>query len=189
MLLARYFMFNQVYCHRVRRACDVHLRDFLLAWLPGGTYPVDPSSHLGMTGVDVTAGIVAAASDPDDPARDPAQRLLGRRHFRVLWSRNREDLERNSEAGQLVFAAAAERFGAEVVRRDRRSPPGAAIDFPVLMRNDRIASARANSSVIDHIPDAALEYVFIDPDLVEKAGSWLRTERDSIIPEDSGGSG
>jgi HD superfamily phosphohydrolase len=36
LMLARYFMYSQVYFHPVRRIYDIHLKDFLAAWLPGG---------------------------------------------------------------------------------------------------------------------------------------------------------
>ena len=41
LLLARYFMFMQVYYHRVRVAYDFHLQQFLRAWLPGGRFSTD----------------------------------------------------------------------------------------------------------------------------------------------------
>ena len=186
LLLARYFMFSQVYFHRVRRAYDVHLKDFLSAWLPGGSYRVEVPSHLGMTDVQVTAGIIEAALHEDSPAHDPARRLTNREHFRVLWSRNPADLTRNPDSGQLVFDGARERFGDAAVRRDRRSAGGAAIDFPVEMRDGRISSARAVSSVIDNIPDTAFDYVFIDPSQQGQAERWLEEERHSILPEQGG---
>ena len=186
LLLARYFMFSQVYFHRVRRAYDVHLKDFLRAWLPGGLYDVDLAAHLAMTDVQVTAGIADAASDEDSPAHDPARRLMNREHFRVLWSRNSADLEKNPSSGQLVFDAVRARFGDATVRCDRLPPVGAAIDFPVKMNDGRISLAGAESSVINTIPDAAFDYVFIDPDWEDEAGRWLAKERDSIIPEQGG---
>ena len=39
MVLARYYMFLQVYFHEIRRAYDFHLTDFLKELLPGGKYP------------------------------------------------------------------------------------------------------------------------------------------------------
>ncbi len=36
LVLARYFMFSQVYLHQARRVYDIHLQDFLRDWLPGG---------------------------------------------------------------------------------------------------------------------------------------------------------
>ena len=186
LLLARYFMFSQVYFHRVRRAYDVHLKDFLTLWLPGGSYSVDLPSHLAMTDVQVTAGIIDAASNEDHPAHDPARRLTNREHFRVLWSRSPADLEKNPESGRFVFDAAREHFGDAAVRRDRRSAGGAAIDFPVEMSDGRIASARVESLVIDHIPDTAFDYVFIDPGRKAEAERWLAKERLSILPEQGG---
>jgi uncharacterized protein len=38
LLLARYFMYTQVYFHDVRRVYDLHLRDFLQGWLDGGKF-------------------------------------------------------------------------------------------------------------------------------------------------------
>ena len=186
LLLARYFMFSQVYFHPVRRAYDVHLKDFLTRWLPGGSYAVDLSAHLAMTDVQVTDGIIKADSDQNSPAHEPARRLTKREHFRVLWSRNPDDLKRNPESGQLVFNAAREHFGDAAVRRDRRSRGGVAIDFPVRMKDNRISSARAASLLISDIPDTAFDYVFIEPNREDEAKRWLADERSSIIPEQGG---
>ncbi|MCB7130206.1 MAG: HD domain-containing protein, partial [Candidatus Brocadiales bacterium] len=41
LLLARYFMFSQVYFHSIRRIYDIHLMDFLKLWLPGGKFSTD----------------------------------------------------------------------------------------------------------------------------------------------------
>jgi len=41
LMLARYFMYSQVYFHHVRRIYDIHLMDFLVRWLPGGTFSTD----------------------------------------------------------------------------------------------------------------------------------------------------
>jgi HD superfamily phosphohydrolase len=56
LLLARYFMYQQVYFHHVRRAYDIHLIDFLRDWLIDG-YPIDLSRHLAMTDNIVLAAI------------------------------------------------------------------------------------------------------------------------------------
>ena len=36
LLLARYYMYSQVYCHPIRRIYDIHLQDFLASDLAGG---------------------------------------------------------------------------------------------------------------------------------------------------------
>lgn len=45
-VLARYFMFIQVYFHRTRRFFDIMLANALEEILPGGTYPADVESYL-----------------------------------------------------------------------------------------------------------------------------------------------
>ena len=38
LMIARYFMYSQVYFHPIRRIYDIHLKDFLTAWLPNGGF-------------------------------------------------------------------------------------------------------------------------------------------------------
>jgi len=46
LLLARYFMYTQLYFHPVRRIYDFHLLEFLKLWLPGGRFATDLDKHL-----------------------------------------------------------------------------------------------------------------------------------------------
>jgi len=63
LLIARYFMFSQVYFHPTRIIYDTHLKDFLQLWLVdhGGRFPADPEGHLQYTDNEVMAAIGAAA--------------------------------------------------------------------------------------------------------------------------------
>ena len=36
LMLARHFMYKQVYMHPIRRVYDIHLKDFLKSWIAGG---------------------------------------------------------------------------------------------------------------------------------------------------------
>ena len=53
LLLARYFMYTQVYFHDVRRVYDRHLQDFLAAWLDEGKFPTDWNELLQITDNEV----------------------------------------------------------------------------------------------------------------------------------------
>jgi hypothetical protein len=55
LLLARYFMYAQVYFHRVRMIYDIQLIDFLKEWLPGGQFSTDSEEHLAMTDNEVVS--------------------------------------------------------------------------------------------------------------------------------------
>jgi HD superfamily phosphohydrolase len=46
LILARYYMFLQVYFHDIRRAYDFHLTDFLKSILTDGKYPEDLQEYL-----------------------------------------------------------------------------------------------------------------------------------------------
>ena len=63
LLLARYSMFSQVYLHPVRRAYDIHLKDFLREWLPKGVFSVDPEEFLKLTDIEVLGDIYRIAAE------------------------------------------------------------------------------------------------------------------------------
>ena len=53
LLLARYFMFLQVYHHHVRTAYDLHLQQFLQAWLPYRRFPTEIDELQSITDIEV----------------------------------------------------------------------------------------------------------------------------------------
>lgn len=116
--LARYFMFEQLYFHKVRRALDVHLRKYLPAFLSGGTYPTTVNGHLRLTDDHVLAAMQDDAADPESPRHQLASRILQRRFFRVLYERRPEDLRKNADAVGTVYRAARARFGEDLVAHD-----------------------------------------------------------------------
>lgn len=181
MLLARYFMFSQLYFHPVRRIYDIHLKDFLISWLQGGKYPTDLEAYLAMTDAEVISGLRLAAGDSSSPSHDPASRIITRQHFRLFYDRNPSDLRRNPEAGKAIYSAACDEFGKANVRYDSYSQKNVPIDFPVETRDGRIESSLTLSKTLGDLPIAAVDYVFIEPQLREKARGWLHTNRETII--------
>jgi len=182
LVLARYFMFSQVYYHPVRRAYDVHLRDFLQEWLLIGKFSTEIDDHLKMTDTEVLAAMAQAAKDESAPGHDPARRIMQRQHFRELWRRNPADSKLLPDPGRSIYDAARQEFGDEVLRRDRLTPDAPYIEFPVWYRDeDRVLSAQELSEVLPTLPAAGFDYVLIRPDLVDQAGKWLRENRQAIL--------
>jgi HD superfamily phosphohydrolase len=181
LLLARYFMYSQVYFHPIRRIYDLHLKDFLAAWLPDGKFPTGLQSHLRRTDNEVSAAIWEAAGDAGRQGHDAAARIVGHKHFKVLYQRHPEDAEKNPEAGQAVFEAARREFGPENVRHDRYSQKGGAAVFPVLTGDGRIASSVRLSEVLQRLPVVSVDYVFVNPDRLTEAKSWLDANRARLI--------
>jgi HD superfamily phosphohydrolase len=181
LLLARYYMYSQVYWHPIRRIYDIHLQDFLIADLAGGKFPTELELHLRMTDNEVNARILTAASDKDHPGHDAASRIVGHNHFKVLYQRHPDDVRINREAGYSVFKAAREAFGADNVRRAEQPGKREPTLFPVLLKDGRIASAEQLSEVLQHLPVAAVDFVFVRAELLQDASAWLSENRDRII--------
>ncbi len=84
LLLARYFMFLQVYFHDVRRIYDVHLVDFLASVLPDGRFPVEVEHYLRYTDDWIHVTIMMAIAQGGRKA-ELAGRLVNRRHYRNVY--------------------------------------------------------------------------------------------------------
>lgn len=181
LMLARFFMYSQLYFHPVRRAYDIHLKDFLTAWLEGGRFATEVSNHLETTDNEVMATLSQASRDPERPGHDAARRINSRQHFRVLYQRHPDDVRINPEAGKAVFDAACERFGPERCRRDRYSQRSGAPDFPVQTKDGRIASSLAMSQTLNQLEAVSVDFVFVDPEILVEARNWLELNRSTII--------
>jgi hypothetical protein len=181
LLLARYFMYSQVYYHPVRRVYDIHLQDFLTAWLGEKNMPTELDEFLRLTDNEVLAEIAKAAADGSHPAHEPADRIVHRKHFRVLYERNPYDAEKNPDAGEAIYEAACREFGPESVRHDRYTQKGSATAFPVRLRDGRIVSSLAVSEVLNRLPLVNLDYVFVAPEIRSEAEAWLESNREQII--------
>ena len=181
LVLARYFMYSQLYFHPVRRIYDIHLQEFLVDWLPGGTFPVSPTELLPYSDVEVYSAIRRAADDPAAKGHDPASRIVHRKHFKLLYTRNPADLVVNRDAAAAIYDAALQEFGPDSVRIDRYPGKGGSHHFPVLTRDGRIASSLDLSPTLKTTPPFAVDYVFIRPDLLVKGQTWLAKCRQEII--------
>ena len=181
LMLARYFMYSQLYFHPVRRIYDIHLKDFLKAWLDNGTFTTDVVEHLAMTDNEVTAAILKAARDAALPGHTAVRRIAEREHFRVLYNRNPNDVEVNPEAGSAIFRVAEARFGSDALRHDAYTQQGGAPEFPVKARDGRIVSSLALSETLSKLPIVSVDSVFVAPDVRDKAMVWLEQHRTEII--------
>lgn len=181
LLLARYLMYSQVYLHPVRRVYDIHLRDFLISWLPGGKLPTIQSELLRITDNEVLVDLVSSSNDSTKTGFDPARRIVQREHFRELYRRHPADIAKNPQAARKIFDAAKEKFGDDAVRYDSYRMGGGVTDFPVLSKDRRIVSALSMSETISHLPFVAIDFVFIDPERLNDGKAWLEKERAAII--------
>jgi len=182
LLLARYFMFTQVYFHHVRRIYDIHLKDFLIDWLGKTKYPTDIDGFLRLTDNEITSFLRDSCLDPKKPGHIHANRIINRKHFKLLYTRNPIDFKTNPDAANLVKEAAVKKYGEDKVRVDNYVKRGGGTDFPVLLDDDRtIVSAMQESQVLSKIPSVVVDYVFVAPDIRDEAIKWFKKEKDKII--------
>lgn len=193
LLLARYFMFSQVYHHPTRLAYNEHLKDFLKLWLPDGVFPVTVDEHLSRDDNDVLLAIRQAAADSSHPAHDSARRILTRDHFKVAYEKKAapkggeaDDGETQGDTSadvQALVRAAQARFGPGLVAYGapptKKKPP----DFAVRVRGERFKSVWASglSDVLRRLPESPDEYVLADGEIRDEVRRWLERERESIL--------
>ncbi|WP_018085604.1 HD domain-containing protein [Desulfurispora thermophila] len=183
LLLARYFMYTQVYFHPVRRAYDVHLMDFLRAYLPDGHFPVKAGELQLLNDNHYLARLWDIASDKDRPLYYLAERLVNRKHFKLLYSRNPLDICIYPQACEAIYMALQQEFGSEYVRRDAYTEKGTQLEFPVLRNDGSIVSSYVISDVLGNLPVASFDYIFIAPELLSKAEKWLENRKTVILQQ------
>jgi hypothetical protein len=181
LLLARYFMYTQVYYHPNRIAYNLHLREFLKKWLPKGTFTKDPKRHLEITDNEVTTAMLIAARTPGKKGHEPAKRIIGRNHYKVVYEGNPEDITRRPDALNRLTVAAQEEFGAGNIFSFEYPEKGGPHDFPVKLKDGRRASSLAVSSVLKKLPLLDVNYIFIKPTLRDAGRRWLDSNRLKIL--------
>lgn len=181
LLLARYFMWTQVYLHRVRLMYDAHLQDFLKQWLPGGHFSTALDDHLSMTDLEVLAAMRKASKDDLAAGSDAARRVLSRGHFRLAYDRTPSDLELNLEPGGAIATALTERFGGANVKHKKITADSGGIEFPVKVDDGSIVSSTSLSAALRTLPRMAIDQVFIDPSLVQEARAWVHANKQAVL--------
>ena len=181
LMLARYFMFSQVYLHPVRRSYDLHLEDFLKEWLPDALFSTALEEHLKITDNEIAAAMREATSAEDECGHLHARRIMRREHFKQLYERNPDDVQVNPESGEAIFRPLCDKFGEEFFRRDRYRQEGGAPDFPVLLRDNRRASSLSISGVLKTLPILSVDFIFADRSIFFEADTWLKNNRPQII--------
>jgi HD superfamily phosphohydrolase len=104
MILARYWMFTQVYYHKTRRIFDIYLRQYLKAW-----YQDQYADLLGVMDQDdvtVMNDIIhdAKAQVGDGDRQQYARRIRERRHHHVIY-----ETDNNADAKEMRIAVGVER--------------------------------------------------------------------------------
>jgi HD superfamily phosphohydrolase len=183
MALARYFTYSQIYFHPVRRAYDIHLKDFMKSYFGANNYPVDAASHLRTTDNEVWVAISEASRNSCAPGHKDALRIENRQHFKRVYSRNPDDVTINPFAADAIFEALKSDFDEKLLRKDGHTPPNPGLDFPIEMMDGRNASSISISETLRKIPVPSFEYIFADASIAQTVSGWIEKNRANIIKE------
>ena len=111
LVLARYFMFTQVYFHKTRVAYDIHLQNALAQMLPGGVLPSPEEGEIdGYLEWDDwrVVGLLAG-----NQGGDHGRRLRERDHYRQIWESPESPLTEAQDRLDEVRAALGDLVAAE----------------------------------------------------------------------------
>ncbi len=182
LLLARYYMFMQVYHHRVRIAYDFHLKQFLQERALNRRLSTDLEEHQQLTDNQVLTEISKAARDSSAPGHTPASRIVKRKHFKPVYTQTRQDKERHEDPLTAVFNECVAAYGESKVHKGEHHQTSPAIpDFPVWDSAGDVVSAYGISNVLPHIPRVDVGLVLMDPDLAVEAKGWIERSKPGIL--------
>ena len=181
LLLARYYMFMQVYHHRVRIAYDFHLKQFLQDWASGYRLSVNLKDHQELTDSEVLANISRTARDPSTPGHSPASRIICRKHFKPVYVQTRQDKEEYEAPLDAVYRKCVAVYGESKVHKGEYHQTNPAPDFPVWDSAGDVVSAYGISNVLPHIPWVDVGLVLMDPDVAAEAKGWIEGNKPGIL--------
>ncbi|WP_258359782.1 HD domain-containing protein [Moorella sulfitireducens] len=117
-LLARYFMFLDVYFHKTRRIMDIHLTEFLRSLLPGEKYPKNLKTFLKWDDNRVMEFIRKSKDSPH------TGRLLKRQHYRVVSETTDHPQPEEIERFDWLKSELEKNYDPEILRFDeaRKNP-------------------------------------------------------------------
>ena len=90
LILARYFMFTQVYFHKTRVAYDIHLQQALSHMIPEGRFPPPEHDTIGNYLEWDDWRVLGLLSE--DNGGEHGRRLRERNHFRQIWETSESPL-------------------------------------------------------------------------------------------------
>jgi hypothetical protein len=181
-MIARHFMYKQVYLHHIRRVYDIHLKDFLQAWLPGRRFSTKLKKHLNIADVEVLVAIRKAYEDKKSAYHDLARRIQCREHFRRFYEASPPDIEGGKlQPGKEIFQAAVKQFGDALIRHDYMLPKAAAPNFPVLAFDGKVESSLKRSQILEKMPAIGLDTVYCDRSIRPDAIAWVKENKNQIL--------
>lgn len=166
-------MYTQVYFHDVRRVYDLHLKEFLEAWLPGGKFPSDWNALLAISDHEILTGMRSAAAVRGNANHELARRVLARRHFRTVYELVSVHKRKRPTILRDLLNAATSEFGVENIRSDAYGPKSETNNFLVQTDDRGVESSLLVSGVIANVPAVEIGLIFASAGIAADAKRWI----------------
>jgi len=187
LVLARYFMYSQVYFHHVRRIYDYHLKDYLKIWLKekcnSEFFPTKTDDFLNYSDSVFMNELQNSARENSATGYEVANLIVNRKHYKLIYELNPQDVELNPNALRTIYKALIEKYGKDKIIIDEYEEKGGILDFLVIDRNKQIFRARGVSELLDKVPRVSIGLIFADREIVEEAKQWLKENKFDILEE------
>jgi HD superfamily phosphohydrolase len=180
LLLARYFMYTQVYFHDVRRVYDIHLKEFLQAWRPDGKLPSDWTELMQLTDHEVLTAMRLAARDPSSKCHELATRVLSRKHFRTIYELVSPHKRQSPRILEELKVATIKQFGQEKILSDQYGPKSETNDFLIHTDDNNVVSSSQVSGVIATLPPIEIGLIFAHPSIANEARTFVNQQLKTI---------
>jgi HD superfamily phosphohydrolase len=168
LVLARYFMFTQVYFHKTRVAYDVHLRRALKEVLPGGHFPSPLDEHLRHFLEWDDWKLLGLLSN--GKGGEHGQRLACRNHYRRIFY----SPEVSTESDFEVLQKAKNNLGKQLVAEEFASKSWyktGTPDIPVLsdIGAKRVKPLSSHSNVVANLRANNQVFLYVRPEDVSSS--------------------
>ena len=176
LLVARYFMYMQVYFHRVSTAYNTHCERFVEAFLKvryGGFWPIDPDNFIKFTDNEILSEIYEASQNRLAVGYLEAKRIQDRNHFQLAYEFRPKEI--HMFAVDRVKAELENKLASEFTETDYslilsrnqggKRTPALKDDFSVWNRRvepDKIEFGKTYSKILDKLVSPSQDFVIAD---------------------------
>jgi HD superfamily phosphohydrolase len=105
LILARYWMFTQVYFHKVVRTYEAHLEQALKEIIAGGKYPAEIEKYVDYDDIKILDLIKKYSEKPH------AKNILQRKHFKLITETNEHADKPEIDRFEEIATKVADKFG------------------------------------------------------------------------------
>lgn len=177
LVLARYFMFTQVYFHKTRVAYDIHLREAMKTLLPGGRFPKPVGAELKefLKWDDWRVlGLIGKGK-----AGEHGKRIIERNHYREIY----HTPEVCSDKDMRELGAAKAKLGELVVEEESAKKSWyktGNTDIPVFskVRSPQVQPLSGYSKAIEGMKENNQVLLYVDGASKEEAEKRIRKGRE-----------